>query len=205
MTATSPPAFGLQIRQATPADREFLFDICLKTADSGRDATALYSDPKLPGYLGAAPYGAFEPRFAFLLTAGDKAIGYVIGAADTAAFERRLDAEWWPEVRRAVAGFVPSRPLDADALKRINAPQVHDDWLMADYPAHLHINILPEAQSSGWGRKMIDTELAALRQAGVRGVHLGVSPTNESAKGFYRHLGFTDISRDGHVVFGMKL
>ena len=52
---------------------------------------------------------------------------------------------------------------------------------------------------------MIDTELDALRQAGVKGVQLGVSPTNIRAKGFYEHLGFIDISQPGDVTFGMKL
>jgi ribosomal protein S18 acetylase RimI-like enzyme len=52
---------------------------------------------------------------------------------------------------------------------------------------------------------MIDAELDALRRAGVRGVQLGVSPTNLRAKGFYEHIGFTDISQPGDLTFGMKL
>jgi ribosomal protein S18 acetylase RimI-like enzyme len=39
----------------------------------------------------------------------------------------------------------------------------------------------------------------------VRGVQLGVSPTNARARGFYAHVGFTDISRGDEVVFAMKL
>lgn len=205
MTAPATPASGLHIRQAVPADRDALFEICLKTADSGKDATALYSEPRLPGYVWAVPYAELEPDFAFVLAEDGRAIGYVVAAADTAAFEKRLETAWWPGVRRAIAGFVPSRPLDAVALERINAPEAHSDWLAADYPAHLHINILPQAQAAGWGRRLIETELEALRRAGIRGVHLGVSPTNERAKGFYRHVGFTDISREDHVFFGMKL
>jgi len=197
------PAF--RIRRAEPGDSDALYDICLKTADSGRDATALYSDPRLPGYIWAAPYGAFEPDFAFMLDDGGEAVGYVVATPDTTNFARRLEAEWWPNLRRAFAGVVPSKPSDAAAIERILAPEDHEGWLLADYPAHLHINLLPQAQSGGWGRRMIETELEALRQAGVRGVHLGVSPANERAKGFYRHVGFTDLSRDDHVLYGMKL
>ena len=197
------PAFF--IRRATPADQEALYDICLWTAASGEDATALYGDPRLPGYIWAAAYGALEPHFAFILDDGTgKALGYVIGTRETAAFERRLDKEWWPDVRRKLSGFVPSRPLDAAALARIATPEAHDPSLAADYPAHLHINLLPPAQSGGWGRRMIETELEALRQAGVAGVHLGVSPTNHRAIGFYKHVGFEDLSRNGHVLFGMR-
>jgi ribosomal protein S18 acetylase RimI-like enzyme len=192
------------IRRATPEDASALFDICLMTADSGQDARALYGDPRLPGFVWAAAYGALEPDFAFLLAAADGALGYVLGTPDTEAFADSLEVEWWPEVRRKVAGLAASRPLDARALAYIASPERHPAWLQADYPAHLHINLLPEAQSSGWGRRLINAELAALRAHGVRGVHLGVSPGNARAIGFYRHLGFEDISRDGKVLFGIR-
>ncbi len=195
----------LAICPVTQSDIEALFDICLRTADAGNDATALYSDPHLPGYIWAAAYGVLEPASAFVLARDGRALGYVLAVPDTAAFSRRLEAEWWPGVRQKLAGFVPKTPHDAAALQRILQPEYHPDWLAADYPAHLHINLLPEAQSGGWGRRLIATELEALRAAGVTGVHLGVAPANERAKGFYRHLGFADLSRDGKVLYGMRL
>jgi len=202
MTMKKP---GLHIRPATPADSDALYEICLLTADSGKDASALYSDRKLPGYVWAAPYGALEPDFAFMLADGDRALGYVIAAPDTAAFEARLEREWWPTVRQAVAGKVAKAPLDQGVLDRIATPEKHLAFLAEHYPAHLHINLLPDVQSGGWGRRLIETELDALRRAGVRGVHLGVSPTNDRAKGFYSHVGFEDLSRDGKVLYGMRL
>jgi ribosomal protein S18 acetylase RimI-like enzyme len=195
---------GLAIRPANEQDTEALFDICLKTADAGQDGTELYGDPRLPGYLWAAPYYKLEPDFAFLLADAERAVGYVIAAPDSGAFERRLETEWWPAVRRRIAGLQPTRPNDAHAIARIGQPEMRPDWLLADYPAHMHINLLPRAQSLGWGRRMVETEVAALKARGVAGVHLGVTPANEPAKGFYRHLGFDDISRDGKVIFGLR-
>jgi ribosomal protein S18 acetylase RimI-like enzyme len=52
---------------------------------------------------------------------------------------------------------------------------------------------------------MVEVELAALKAAGVAGVYLGVAPNNERAKGFYRHLGFEDVSRNGRVSFAARL
>lgn len=202
MTASAP---GLHIRPAVDADIPALFEICLKTADAGKDGSALFSDPLLPGYLWSVPYGRFEPDLAFVLADGDSTIGYVLGAADTLAFRRRLEAEWWPWVREQVGGMVASRRLDGLALSRIAKPDTGRPWLQQDYPAHLHINLLPQAQSAGWGKRMIETELDALRARGVPGVHLGVMPDNERAMGFYRRLGFEVIGRDGAVLFGMKL
>jgi ribosomal protein S18 acetylase RimI-like enzyme len=195
---------GLAIRPARAVDIDAVFDVCLKTADAGRDGSALYSEPHLPGYLWAAPYCMLEPEFAFVLADNERAVGYVIGAPDSAAFDRRLEADWWPNVRRQLAGFRPATTHDALVMERLGRPEEDPEWLLADYPAHMHINLLPHVQASGWGRRMVETELAALRAHGVAGVHLGVTPSNEPAIGFYRHLGFEDISRDGRVTFGMR-
>jgi len=192
------------IRPATSQDADALFEICLKTADAGEDGSELYGNPRLPGYIWAAAYGALEPDFAFVLATPERVTGYVLATPDSAAFAQRLETDWWPKVRREVAGYVPTRPLDAAALAYIATPQHHAAWLQTDYPAHLHINLLPGAQSSGWGRRLIDTELAALKAHGARGVHLGVSPKNDRAKGFYEHLGFEDLSRDGKVTYGLR-
>ena len=153
----------------------------------------------------------FEPggrreigRHAFVAGNGERRLGYCIGVPDTAAFEDRLDREWWPKVRAELAAFKPTAKYDEMVLGKINPPERHDAEQLVDYPAHLHINLLPEVQSGGWGRRLIETELDALRKSGAKGVQLGVSPTNIRAQGFYRHVGFTDISRPGHVTFGMK-
>lgn len=55
------------IRPAIEADIDALFDICLKTANGGEDASALYSDPHLPGYIWSVPYLKFAKDFAFVL------------------------------------------------------------------------------------------------------------------------------------------
>lgn len=196
--------FARQIRRANAGDREALYDICLRTADSGVDATALYGNRKVPGSIWAVPYAVLEPDFAFVVADHEDTLGYVLGVPDTAAFAARLEREWWPQVRQSFAGLAPKTEVEASALARIATPEPHAGDLLADFPAHLHINLLPAAQSGGWGRRLIETELEALRQAGVRGVHLGVSPANERAKGFYRHIGFTDVSRDGRITFAMS-
>jgi GNAT superfamily N-acetyltransferase len=198
-------ASGLTIRPARADDLDAVFDVCLKTADAGCDGSALYSEPRLPGYLWAAPYCVLEPDFAFVLADSERAIGYVIAAPDSAEFDRRLEAEWWPEVRRQLAGFRPATAHDVKAMERLGRSEPDPEWLLTDFPAHMHIDLLPHVQASGWGRRMMETEFATLRAHCVAGVHLGVSPTNERAIAFYRHLGLEDISRDGKVIFGARL
>ncbi len=52
---------------------------------------------------------------------------------------------------------------------------------------------------------MIEHELAALRTAGVSGVHLGVSLQNEQVCAFYQRMGFTPILRSNAIYMGQLL
>ncbi|AJY44638.1 GNAT family N-acetyltransferase [Martelella endophytica] len=189
------------IRRARPEDRQALFDICLKTADSGGDASALYSDPDYPGLVWAVPYLEFSPDFCFVVDVDGTAMGYIVGTPDTAAFEQRLDEAWWPRLRRRYAECVVEKPLDGNVLSYITAPRYQPVDIARRYPAHLHINLLPPLQSGGWGRRLIATELEALTAAGARGVHLGVSRTNENAQGFYSYIGLTRQDREDGLWF----
>lgn len=193
------------IRPATEADRPALYEICLRTADNGSDASQLYSDPHLPGYIWAVPYQVLAPSFAFVLDGGEGAVGYVVSTPDTTAFAALLEREWWPDVRQRVAGHVPSRTNDERALSLIRKPEPKDPAMLAPYPAHLHINLLPPWQRGGWGRRLIETELAALRAQGVPGLHLGVSAGNAKVLGFYEKLGFREVTRPGSIYMGMRL
>ena len=191
------------IRPYRPADLDDLYRICLLTADNGEDATPLYRDPQLPGHVFAAPYGVLEPSLAFIAEDDDGAAsGYIVGARDSQDFERRMERDWWPALRGRYplppAGLPPAdwtrEQLAAQAIEHHWTTQ---DELNARYPSHLHINLLPPLQGHGMGRRMTETLAAALRDQGSPGVHLHVSPGNQRAAAFYRHVGFTELSFEG--------
>lgn len=194
-----------KIRQARPDDRAALFSICLLTANAGADASDLYSDPDYPGLVWSVPYLDFAPDHAFVLDDGGAIMGYVVGTTDSQAFERRLDADWWPVLAEKYAGRGATAKLDRNVLDHIRQPKHGNASLFDRYPAHLHINLLPPAQSGGWGRKMIETELDSLREAGAKGMHLGLSLTNDRAYGFYKHIGLNEIARDEAIWMGRLL
>ncbi len=82
----------------------------------------------------------------------------------------------------------------------------HAVEVVETHPSHLHIDLLPEAQGAGWGRRMMDTLFDALHGAGSAGVHWGVSTANQPALGFYRHLGAAELAADElTVTFGVRL
>ena len=206
-----------RIRPYRPSDLDALYRICLLTGDDGQDASSLYKDPRLPGHFFAAPYGLFEPTLAFVAEDTAGVGGYILGALDTRAFEKRLERTWWPHLRAHYPdppASVPGKQLTPDQHL---AHLIHHRWripegLAARYPSHLHIDLLPRLRANGLGRQMTKTLIAALRDQGSTGVHLHVPGGNQHAAGFYRHIGFTELpATPGELpaphllLFGMDL
>jgi ribosomal protein S18 acetylase RimI-like enzyme len=182
-------------------DIDAIYDICLRTSDAGADATRLHDDPRLPGHVWAAPYVVLEPGNAFVVADGDdRPVGYVLGALESRAFEARLERDWWPALRPRYPLDSERREADQRLVRLIHHPPVADAAIVREYPSHLHIDLLPEAQGRGAGRRLVATLLHRLAGAGSRGVHLGVEVRNERAIGFYRAMGFTELARDDHGV-----
>jgi GNAT superfamily N-acetyltransferase len=196
------------LRQFQPRDVDDLYRVCLLTADAGEDATRLYSDPKLPGHIYAAPYGIFEPSLAFVAEDSEGVGGYIVAALDTAAFERRLEHDWWPGLRARYAEPSAETPGGMSEAERQARHNIHHPWrargdLVQGYPSHMHIDLVPRMQGHGTGRELVQTLATALRAQGSRGLHLFVSDRNKGAQEFYRHVGFTELQGEGVHIFVM--
>ncbi|MDQ0642449.1 GNAT family N-acetyltransferase [Microbacterium murale] len=178
------------IRSYRPEDRSAMFDICLKTAKAGTDATGVFSDDDLWGLLFAVPYVERHPDLAWIVEADDgRAIGYIVATDDTDEFERWFRDEWWPQF---AARFPRPENPESPEEKMIEygyrrGPGQNPNT--GHYPAHLHIDLLPETQGQGLGRRLIETLFAELRRRGVKGLHLGMDPANKGAAAFYERLG----------------
>ena len=194
------------IRPYEPRDLDALYDICVRTAADGDDLTDAIDDPLLPGHVYAAPYGVLEPGMAFVIEDDEGVGGYVVGTRDTTAFTERCEVEWLPALRaRYPAG---SGPRDADRryIALIHDVPRQDAAIVADYPAHLHIDLLPRVQGRGLGRALIERFNAAAAAGGATGVHLGMSATNDRALAFYRRVGFETLRTDPtSLVLGLRL
>jgi ribosomal protein S18 acetylase RimI-like enzyme len=188
----------VHIRPYEARDLDRLYEICLRTGASGQDASRLVADPRLFGELYAAPYAVLEPEHGLVVDdEAGTAVGYVIGALDTRAFEARCEAEWWPALRERHPTGSGTNDLDQLLIAMLHQPHLADDGVVAVYPSHLHIDLLPEAQRAGWGRALMEAMHDRLRADGSRGIHLGVSTRNHRALGFYAHLGYEQLSSNG--------
>lgn len=191
------PLESYRLRHATPRDLPALYRVCLKTGDSGRDASALQDDPDLLGEFYVGPYVTLEPELAFALDSPHGPIGYLLGALDTVKFNERLEREWLPTLQKAHRDPGGDARIwrGSDWVRHI----VHHPFLavpaaLAPYPSHAHIDLLIEARGQGIGRHLMQTMMERLTELGSPGLHLQVSPKNEAAQEFYRGLGFETLS-----------
>lgn len=197
-----------EIRPYRAADREALYAICLKTGDAGRDATALYADPELLGHVYAGAYAALDPDCCLVVEDDSGVGGYIVGTADTRAFEAACERDWWPALRARYADPpAGERTPDARMARLIHHPPRVPQHIADAWPAHLHINLLPRLQGQGWGRRLIETWRATLASRGAPACHLAVGLANPNAIAFYRTCGFRKLLRTdgphGVIVFGM--
>jgi len=189
----------LRIRPLRAGDEAALMDVCLRTGDAGGDATGLLDDGELMGALWCRPYLLVEPELVSVVASQEgPPVGYVLGALDSAAFHAAADERYWPAARERFAlGAAPEGSLD-ELLVSLIHDRTHADGSGAEselderYPSHLHIDLLPEAQGQGFGRRLIERLIGQLDERGSSGVHLGVSKANHRAIAFYRHVGFVE-------------
>jgi GNAT superfamily N-acetyltransferase len=194
------------IRPVAPGDLDALYAVCLRTGDAGEDATGRFEDPRLLGEMYVGPYVMMPSGIGFTAIEDDVPSGYVLAAVDTRRFEAECEAEWWPSLRARYPLPTGNPSTDDDEIiALIHHPELAADEVVADYPAHLHIDLLPAIQGRGVGRQMMDRLLHGLRERGVAGVHLGADARNRRAVGFYEHLGFDILDDSDDVVMGMRL
>ena len=112
---------------------------------------------------------------------------------------------WWkhPESFRQVRMWTKLRADEA-------SPYYHH------YPAHLHIDILPEYQRMGIGERLMSLFEERMASRGIPGIHLITSNRNLKALPFYRKIGYAvleespgaywrNLAGQASVVFGKSL
>jgi len=194
----------MEIRKFRLGDEYAIYDICLRTGAAGQDASELFEDNKLLGHVFAGAYLRFAPQFATVIDEG-AVLGYVLGVPDTLEFDARCEAEWWPMLRKRYPDPVSPVSPDEFVMRMIHHPPPAPA-IVAEYPAHLHIDLLPQAQGKGYGRILMDQVLSELAEAGAGGVHLGFHPANTGAPAFYTKLGFDELVRsEDAILMGRRL
>lgn len=209
-----PPASTIYYtRPATQADAPALSRICLLTGDAGSSAEHLFSRPELIGLVYAEPYVFMSNTLGFVLctsdqdgSGGERVVGYILCALDTQTYEAELREKWWPALRQQYPTSISEgTPDDIKYINMFARPPSTDPLLAEAYPAHMHIDLLPETQRKGWGRRMVALLVDEIQSRGGKKIHLGIDPRNETARQFYLKIGFKSLAEFDGCDFGLDI
>lgn len=181
------------LRPVTRADRAALVRIAYATAYFGASADAFFPCPEVFARLWVDPYLTRAPGCGILAEDEGGAVGYVLGSMSWRGHDRRLVRTAPGALARLLATPAGARRSCLQYLTRLAR---HPTRLApaAEYPAHLHLNVLPHARGRGLGTALLERHLACLAGRGVPGVQLSTTQENEAALRLYRRVGFVVAS-----------
>lgn len=141
-------------------------------------------------------YTEQEPENCFVATdENDNAVGYILCSENFDSFNKIFMSEYSSRLAH-------SEYHCNEAKKSTVVPGKHKDC----YPAHLHIDLLPDYHRKGLGTILMDTLCTHLKSKGVTGIMLTVWAQNTSACRFYEKYGFSVIDQStSEIAYGLKL
>jgi len=142
-------------------------------------------------------YIEYEPENCFVaVNEADEAIGSIFCAENYAKYRARFNKTYLPKEIK-LGGF---KWISALGSYRLHARYA------AQYPAHLHIDILDAYQRKGLGSKLVSSLSEHLKAKGIGGLMLTVGASNTKGINFYKKYGFKEIAKGiGDVAMGIKL
>ena len=180
------------IRNYQPKDAEHLKFICIETASDvfrGKKMTEKALTEVYCRY-----YIEQESESCFVVVdQNDVPKGYILCAKNYEAYRKVFKEKYlktWNPATLLMGNFAMNSIVD----------------YAKEYQAHLHIDLLPECQGQGYGRKLIEMLIGHLKEQGIPGLMLHVSMENEGARAFYAKCGFEVLHTEKHdVLMGMRI
>ena len=201
------------VRQYEPRDRAAVREICCDTADGGEPVERFFPDREVFADVLTRYYTDFVPAATWVAEQEGRIVGYLTGCLDTRRLLRTMAARIVPvAVLKAVAhGSLWHRFV----RQNLHLPAAQRRQLFANYPAHFHLNLRAGHRGQGAGRQLLEKFLEQARQAGVPGVHAGVSEANVAGRKFFERAGFVALDREDRfrttnqpsftILYGLRL
>lgn len=183
------------IRKARKSDLKEVEYICRMTAGEGsrRDEHR--------GRVVSKTYSSYyiehDCDCCFVLTDdADLPVGYILCAPNAAKFKKIYKKKYVPEI------YSLSK---RDGREAFFIPYSYM-LFSKKYPAHLHINLMPDYQGVGYGSTLMRELFSELDRRRIRGVMLEVDSYNTGAVEFYKKHGFKVLFEAfGAILMGKKL
>ena len=172
------------IRKYKPADKERLRFICKETTwdDNKKDVNKLDSIAVIYNDY----FTEYESENIFVaVNEDDIPVGYVICSSNFKLFKEKMLGDIKNRVKNT---YAPSLLIFYATLISVMITK-------KPYRTHLHIDILPEAQRTGLGTKLIDALCAHLKEKNIRNVSVLTIDTGSMGYKFYTKYGFRTFSK----------
>ena len=182
-----------QVRKFEAKDVDGVKAICLALADEEWKNNPLFAGALQDVFC--RYYIEKEPENCFVaVDETDQIKGYVLGAKDFETYASDFVEDIVKKSQNPVTQAMGPSSMEAIAP------------FSKDYPAHLHIDLLPECQGQGVGRMLLDTLAKHFRKQGIPGLLLDVAKDNTGAIAFYEKCGFSQLhAGEQEIVMGRIL
>ncbi len=190
----------ITIRKAKRTDQDRVSYICHQTFFGGPN----FPDQELVALRWALYYVLYEPEHCFVACdEKDRPIGYILSTINSLKYRENYKQIILPLIKDRLKELKSTHPQEYSSYRRSFLPRRSDYGprymrrIAQEYPAHLHIDILPEYQGMGLGGGLMDALLSHLEHMGCKGIHLVVGSDNHRAIAFYKKIGFSILQNTG--------
>lgn len=183
------------IRPFDETDRSELRALFTRAGD-GAPPGSFWGHPDAEASVYLDPYMDLEPGSLFVAEADGVLVGYLTGCLDSAAFPSEVTRmetairKYRLALRPRSMGFF-GRALADTVRTKLRKDPAAEDFDDERWPSHLHINVAPEARSTGAGSALMEVWFDRWTQAGSQGCHLQTLVENQGAVRFFQRMGFT--------------
>lgn len=195
---------GIIIRSYQKEDQVAVQDITYRTGFKGEDLTGrrYFDDSGLWFLIFIFYYTRYEPEHCFVAvdTSNSAVVGFICGTPDTVAQEEGFLKKVVPRIALRVFLFTlwryPGTFKTLVGMAKLRGDLNEKETVSAiqsEYPAHLHINLLPEYQRIGLGTRLVKRFEAHMIRQNVKGIHLQTTNHNHKAVPFYEKLGYAIV------------
>jgi len=192
---------AIKIRSYQTVDELAIQEITYRTGYYGQDMTGrgYCGDARLWFLIFIGYYIRYEPEHCFVAEDSeiDQVVGFICGTPDTLNQEAQFRKWMVPQLALRLFGYTSWRypRCFKNVWKMIweyakGTEAAVTDPILSQYPAHLHINILPDYQGIGLGTRLIQHFEKHMRGLGITGLHLGTTNKNYKAVPFYHKMGY---------------
>lgn len=197
MTASggSPSEVPVTVRTYTSEDQDGLAAL-FERAGEGSPTGELWGHVASERAVYLDPYVEHCPDSLFLAVRADQLVGYLSGCPDPTVMpgEDELIGRAFssPRVltRPATMRFVGRSLVDVLVARARREPLASGELEDPRWPAHLHMNLAPEARGSGAAKAPMDAWLRRLADLDVPGCYLQTLVENPRAVRFFAKAGF---------------